>query len=284
MTKITRPALRYHGGKFRLAPWILAFFPAHHTYVEPYGGGGSILLLKDRAKSEIYNDLAGDVVNVFRVLRDPVLAAKLQQSAYLTPFSREEFDDAYEPVDDPVERARRCVARSFMGFGSASVHAKHQTGFRSGSRRSNTSPAMDWVNWPSQVPAYVERMRGVTIENRDALACIAQHNHDDTLYYVDPPYVHSTRARASGVRQKYEVELTDGDHAELAEALHGLRGMVVLSGYPCDLYDHDLFKGWERHERTAMADGARERTEVVWLNPACSAALRQQGGLFGEAV
>lgn len=285
MPEITRPALRYHGGKFRLAQWLLTFFPPHHTYVEPFGGGASMLLLKERAKAEIYNDLAGDVVNFFQVLRDPASAAELQRRTHLTPFARDEFNLAYEPTDDPIERARRCVARSFMGFGSASVHAKHQTGFRSGSRRSKTAPAMDWTNWPAQVPAYVERLRGVVIENRDALACMAQHNHPDTLFYVDPPYVHSTRGSAAGVRQKYEVELTDADHVDLADVLHGLQGSVVLSGYACDLYDRELYAGWERHERLALADGARERTEVVWLNPACSEALhRDRYDLFTGAA
>ncbi len=280
MSEITRPALRYHGGKFRLAPWIRGFFPEHRIYVEPYGGGGSVLLTKQRCYSEIYNDTSGDVVNVFRVLQDPVTAADLQRRTYLTPFARDEFELCYEATDDPVERARRCIARSFMGFGSASYNIKHQTGFRSGSRKTNKAHAMDWTNWPNQVPAFVERLRGVTIENRDALACMAQHADDEALFYVDPPYVLSTRGSAYGVRQKYETELTDGDHADLAAALHNLRGMVVLSGYPSELYT-ELYADWERHERLAMADGARERTEVVWLNPACSSALhRPQGGLF----
>lgn len=270
---IDRPVLRYHGGKFRLAPWILSFFPQHHTYVEPYAGGGSVLMLKRRSKAEVYNDLAADVVNVFRVLQDPQSAEQLRRLSFLTPFARVEFERAYEPTDDPIERAMRTVARSFMGFGSASVHLSHQTGFRASSRRSSTTPAMDWVNWPEHVPAFVERLRGVVIESRDALACMAAHNHPDTLFYVDPPYVHSTRGCTTGVRQKYEVEMTDADHVELAEVLHSLQGMVVLSGYPSSLYDFELYRSWERHERVALADGARERTEVVWMNPACSAAL-----------
>lgn len=103
----------------------------------------------------------------------------------------------------------------------------------------------------------------------------------DTLFYVDPPYPLSTRGNARGVRQKYACELTDDDHRRLAGVLHDLQGMVVLSGYPCALYDKELFAGWQRHERQAMADGGRTRTEVVWLNPACSAALeRSRGGLF----
>jgi DNA adenine methylase len=131
------------------------------------------------------------------------------------------------------------------------------------------------------VPAFAARLRGVTIESRDALYLMARTDGPGTLFYVDPPYPLSTRGNARGVRQKYAQELTDDDHRRLAGVLHDLQGMVVLSGYPCDLYDRELFPGWERHERQARADGARKRTEVLWLNPACSAALASADqGLF----
>ena len=274
---ISRPALRYHGGKFRLAPWIISFFPSHRTYCEPFGGAGSVLLQKPRAHCEVYNDIADDVVNVFRVLRDPAQASRLARLVELTPVARVEFDASYEPAEDPVERARRTIARSFMGFGSAAVNPWHVTGFRTGVRGDRTkSAAHDLLSWPAEVPAFVERLRGVTIESRDALYLMARTDGPGTLFYVDPPYPHATRGNARGVRRKYAQELSDDDHRRLAGVLQDLQGMVVLSGYPCDLYDHELFAGWERHERTALADGARERTEVVWLNPACSAALARR--------
>ncbi len=283
---VTRPALRYHGGKFRLAPWILQFFPPHAVYVEPYGGGASVLLRKPRAHTEVYNDIADEIVNVFRVLRDPVTAAELRRLVELTPAARVEFRLSYEPSTDPIEQARRTIVRSFMGFGSGAVFSKHATGFRTGARgERHKSAAHDLVTWPNQVPAFVERLRGVTIESRDALLVMQSTDGPGVLHYVDPPYPHGTRGNARGVRQKYARELSDDDHRVLAGVLHELRGMVALSGYPCDLYDRELFAGWERHKVLALADGARERTEVVWLNPACSAALqRSRGGLFAEAA
>jgi DNA adenine methylase len=283
---VTRPALRYHGGKFRLAPWILQFFPPHSVYVEPYGGGASVLLRKPRAHTEVYNDLAHEVVNVFRVLRDPQQAARLQRQVELTPAARVEFMLSYQPSDDPVEQARRTVVRSFMGFGSGAVYSKHATGFRTGARgERHKSAAQDLVTWPDQVPAFVERLRGVTIEARDALQVLQSTDGPGTLHYVDPPYPHLTRGNCRGVRQKYAVEMSDDDHRVLAGVLKDLRGMVVLSGYPCELYDRELFADWQRHQVLALADGARKRTEVVWLNPACSAALeRSRGGLFAEAA
>src|SRR5262245_58814798 len=108
-----RPVLRYHGGKWRLAPWIIEHFPEHRIYVEPYGGGASVLLRKSRAFAEVYNDLDGDVVNVFRVLRDRASAAALIRAIELTPWARDEFRLSYRPASDPVERARRTIARAF---------------------------------------------------------------------------------------------------------------------------------------------------------------------------
>lgn len=269
-----RPVLRYHGGKWRLGPWILAFFPAHRIYVEPYGGAASVLLRKAPAESEIYNDLDEDVVNVFRVLRDPATAQVLREQLVLTPFARLEFELAYEPAEEPVERARRTIIRAFMGFGSASFNSAHATGFRVyvGTNRQRR-PHQDWTSYPPQIAAFASRLQGVIIESRPALDVILRHQTDETLFYVDPPYPHSTRGAVSGVRQKYRHEMTEPDHVALADVLRSIKGMVVVSGYACELYDLDLYAGWERHEKQTMADGANPRTEVLWLNPAASNAL-----------
>lgn len=287
MTEVTRPALRYHGGKWKLAPWLQQFFPPHRVYVEAFGGGASVLLRKPRVYGEVYNDLDGEVVNVFRMLRDR--GAELQELLRLTPFSRDEFDQSYEVSGDELEQARRSIARSFMGFGSAAATGE-RSGFRANSNRSGTTPAHDWANLADAVPALVDRLRGVVIENRDALAVATHHDTPSTLHYFDPPYVHSTRSgkvrgtatagRASG--KAYRHEMDDDAHRAFALVARSLEGMVVLSGYPCSLYEQ-LFHDWERFDRPAFADGARVRTEVVWLNPACSIALhRSRGGLFAE--
>lgn len=283
MTAPTRPVLRYHGGKWKLAPWLLSFFPAHRVYVEPFGGGASVLFRKPRSYAEVYNDLDDEIVNVFRVLRDPATANRKRFAVALTPYSRTEFRATYgSPADDPIERARRIVVRSCMGFGSAAVNRDHRTGFRPNSNRSGTTPAHDWVNWPGNVDAYVERLRGVIIENHDYRRVIAQHDGPTTLFYVDPPYPFSTRSFPRGAVNPfcYRHELRDDDHRELAGILRSVAGLVVLSGYPCELYDRELYPDWTRREVTAHAGGKvkSKRTEVVWLNPACDAALRGLGG------
>lgn len=273
-----RPLLRWHGGKWLLAPWIIEHFPAHRVYVEPFGGAGSVLMRKPRAYAEIWNDLDGEVVNIFRVLRSPD-AYRLVDALRLTPFSRAEFDGAYGLSDDAVERARRLVIRSFMGFGSNGHN--RPTGFRANSNRSGTTPAHDWANYPDSLVRVIQRLSGVTVENKAAKAVMAQHDGPDTLHYVDPPYVFETR---SDLSKDYAHELTDDDHTELLVFLRGLSGMVVLSGYPSALYD-DALPDWRRVERRALADGAAERVEVLWINPACVAALRRRHmPLFAEAI
>ncbi len=149
MTAPTRPILRYHGGKWRLAPWIISLFPAHRTYTEPYGGAASVLLRKPRSYAEVYNDLDSDVVNLFRILRDPGSAEELGRLVALTPYSRQEFDDSYEPCSAPLEQARRLLFRSAAGFGTGG--GSRGTGFRSNVTRSSSTPADNWTDMPSVV-------------------------------------------------------------------------------------------------------------------------------------
>lgn len=274
----TRPVLRYHGGKWRLAPWIIEHFPPHRVYVEPFGGAASVLLRKPRSYAEVYNDRWADVVNVFRVLRDPVRARALKRLIALTPFARDEFagiDEAsFVATEDMIERARLMIFRSFAGFGSNAHALGRNTGFRNNSHRSGTTPSGGWRNYPDAIDAFVARLQGVVIENRDAAEVMQQHDSAETLHYVDPPYLHSTRSMANVYDLKYggyAFEMSDAAHKRLAKVLRGLEGMVVLSGYPSPLYDK-LYRGWHRVETVAMADGARERTECLWINPAAVAA------------
>jgi DNA adenine methylase len=285
---LSRPALRWHGGKWILAPWIIEHFPAHRVYVEPFGGAGSVLLRKPRAYAEVWNDLDQDAVAFFSVLRSS-RAAELVEALRLTPFSRDEFNHAYEPPADEFERAKSLVIRSFMGFGSDGHNARNgRTGFRANSNRSGTTPAHDWANYSDALPAIIERLRGVVIENRDALTVMRAHDGPDTLHYVDPPYVFETRSRRakrSGANLiVYAHEMPDADHETMLSALRELTGMVILSGYPHGIYETAL-PDWQRVERAALADGARPRTEVLWINPTAVASLagaRRQAGLFDD--
>lgn len=266
------------GGKWRLAPQIIAHFPAHRSYVEPFGGAASVLLRKPRAFQEIYNDLDGEIVSLFAVLRDRSSSAELARLVRLTPWARDEFYLSYEPVDCPIEGARRTMVRSFMGFGSTAVALRRRTGF-SGSDRNGKHPARDWMGMPDAIAALCERLRGVVIENRPALQVMAASDDPATLIYADPPYMHATRSQKrirGSLEHAYSFEMADADHGELLAWLAACKSMVVLSGYPNPIYDAAL-AGWKRVEISALADGARERTEVLWINPA---AVATGGDLF----
>lgn len=279
---VRRPALRYHGGKFRLAPWVQRFFPPHRVYVESFGGAAGVLLRKRPAYAEIYNDLDGEIVNFFRVLRDPQQRAKLIEALVLTPYARAEFEASWTPADDSVDRARCTAIRACMGFGSGGA-TKGSTGFRSSARRSYSTAMMDWLTYPMGLRAVAERFAGVLIENRPALDVLSQYDGPDTLHFVDPPYLRATRATHQRV---YRHEMSDAQHLQLLALLKSLDGMVVLSGYDSDTYADEL-EGWTTYRTEARIAGGRGtslRTEVVWLNPACQRALDgAMGSLFAQA-
>lgn len=250
--------MRYFGGKYKLADWIVSHFPPHKVYTEVFGGSASVLMRKDRSYAEIYNDLDSEVVNVFHVLQDPKKAKELARLIYLTPFSREEYDLAFERANNDIEQARRSIIKTFLCHGSDSLNRK--SGFRVNSNRSGAHPAKDWQNYPQYIIEFTERLRGVAIENRDAIEVILQHDSPDTLHYVDPPYVSSTRSMG-----KYNFEMTDKDHVKLAEILRSCRGKVIISGYPSNLYSN-LYGDWFKEEKQTYVNMNKSRTEVIYAN------------------
>jgi DNA adenine methylase len=266
MSDPTRPVLRWHGGKWKLAPWIISHFPEHKIYFEPFGGAGSVLLRKPPAKVEVFNDLDKRLINFFTVLRDDANRAKLIKTLRLTPFAEEEYLRALEPADDSVEDARRMAVRQAFAHGTDS--ARRVSGFRIEVFSDFRRGPYEWQRYARALVWTASRLRNVCISNRDWRALVSRCT-DETLTYLDPPYLPETRRDGS---RNYVHELTDDDHTKLLELLPALKGSVVLSGYPHDTYD-DALPGWKRVERAAMADGARARTEVLWINPACAVAL-----------
>jgi len=273
---VTKPFFRYHGGKWRLADWIIGFFPPHRVYCEPFGGAASVLLKKPRSKSEIYNDLDKEIVNVFRVMQNVEHRERLLELLYYTPYARIEFKQAWGTSMDPVERARRVIIRAQMGFGSAGA-TKGSTGFRSNARTKNryTNEVSDWLKYQDALPAIIDRLRHVNIENRPALDVIRSNDGDDTLFYVDPPYLHETRVMRGTY---YRHEMTDAEHDELISCLVSLSGMVIVNGYYSEVYEMGL-QGWlqfTRQSRAAANRGTKCSTEVIWLNPLCARTLAQK--------
>ncbi|HCA9762621.1 TPA: DNA adenine methylase [Klebsiella pneumoniae] len=264
--KIKHPAIRYHGGKFRLAPWIIKQMPEHVCYVEPFGGAAGVLLQKPRSYSEVYNDLDGEVVNLFRVLRNPELNQRLQDACRLTPYSRDEFCHAQAPATDSVERARRMVVRACMGFGSAAGIGGN-SGFRGDSKRKYATAAHLWERYPENLAALCQRLQGVIIENKDALSVMRAHDAETTLHYIDPPYVPETRVQGN---RYYAHEMTVEGHEQLLAVARTMTGMVMISGYDAEVYN-DMLSGWaktEKASRISAGRGTKVRTECLWLNPA----------------
>lgn len=275
---ISAPVIRYHGSKFRLAPWVLQHFPEHTCYVEPFGGAAGVLMQKPRSYAEVYNDLDGDIVNLFRVLQDPVARSGLTERLVFTPYSREEFELSWEPSAEPIERARRTIVRAQMGFGSAGA-TKGVTGFRIDTKRQYGTAQSLWAEYPDTLSAVGQRLTGVLIENRPAIEVMRAHDGPQTLHYVDPPYVHETRYKGASSGRYYRHEMDDAAHREMLRTLLELEGMVALSGYPCALYD-DMLDCWTQYSTSARISGARgttTRTECLWVNEACAARVAQIG-------
>ncbi len=268
---IARPALRWFGGKWRLAPWIIAHLPPHEAYCEPYGGAASVLLQKRSAKLETWNDLHGRLVNFFTVLRER--PDELARALMLTPYARAEYEAARAPADDPLEDARRFYVLSCQCRGGAggNMELGRARGWRyviDIDARHGNPPSAEFGSL-DHLRAIATRFKLVQIEQDQAVAVIGRYDAPGVLHYIDPPYVQTARGDRWG---RYLHEMTEADHRALAETLHAARGMVVLSGYHCALYD-ELYGGWEQVQREALTDSGRLGVEVLWFNPAAAAAL-----------
>lgn len=258
LTFFDPPPVRYMGAKWQLAKWIISQFPPHTIYCEPFCGSAAIFFRKPRSPIECLNDLNGDLVHFFRTLRsDPDgLIAQIE----LTPFALEEYELSWERTDDPLERARRFYVRSWQSFSG-------DTATRSGWRRitSNsrgTTTTQDWRRLDGLRKA-VDLLRHAQIDSIPALDCISKYDTPDTLFYLDPPYVHETR---KSVRHQYVHEMTDDDHRALVATLHQVKGMVLLSGYDSDLY-RELYPDWTRLSKSNTTNGNSTATEYLWLSP-----------------
>jgi DNA adenine methylase len=285
-TRINRPALRWLGGKYRLAPQIIAMMPPHRIYAEAFAGGYSVGLRKPRSYNEVLNDLNGEIVNLFQVLRCPASSAKLRDALHLTPYARAEYLAAIAPTDCAIERARRLVVRSHMAHGTGGARIDRPTGFRNDGTSGTTNVAGEWADLPTALLAITERLRGVTIEQMPAVDLLRRMDAPNVLHYLDPPYMPETRSMKSRKAEGYHTyrhEMTIDDHAELLEVCAASTAMIMLSGYATSLYDSTL-SGWHRVEFSARAHRNSPRTEVLWLNPPAAEAINAPQLKFGACA
>jgi len=256
-------ALRYPGAKWALAPRIVPLLGAHDRYVEPYLGSGAVFFSKEAARHEVLNDLDRRVVGFWRTLRERT--DDLLWALETTPWARAEYEACAGAADDEVEAARRFVVRAWQ------AHAADQArtaGWRhAGTARAAAGMSRRWRKVPQTLAWCAQRLADAEIECRPALEVITRTDGPGTCLYVDPPYPREVRAQRRGL---YAVDsMGERDHAELLEVLVACAGRVVVSGYPCRLYDRAL-AGWRRVEigapRTHGGRGSSEVTEVVWTN------------------
>lgn len=250
-----KSVLKYPGAKNRIAPWICEYIPQHDVYLEPFAGSLAVLFNKERSHIETVNDIDGDIVNFFRILRDR--GSELERKIDFTPFSREEYKNAYLPCDDEVERARRFAIRCWMGFGCGNLY---QNGFKSGQQSQSPNPAKAWSELPETLKEAAERLKGVQIENLPAIELIKRYDTKDVFIYADPPYLRSTRKK-----YLYKNEMEDAEHIELLQLLVNHPGKILISGYDNELYDK-MLSGWIKKRKRTLAEGGRKRTETLYLN------------------
>lgn len=259
------PILKYPGAKWRLAPWIVSYFPEHRAYVEPFCGSAAVFFSKSPARNEVLNDSFGSIVNLFRVLRDS--PDELIRRIDLSPWAREEYElsEQHPHTDDLIENARLFLIRCWQAHGT---RLARPSGWRNVGPSNEAKTTSLWRQLPERLAAVVDRLKYAEIENRPAVEVIGRYNTPDCLVYADPPYVMSTRNEAY-----YAHEMTDPQHLELLNVLDQHRGYVVLSGYDHPLYN-DRLPRWQKVTITTQAEKGNTRTEVLWLNP--KAACAQQ--------
>jgi DNA adenine methylase len=258
--------LSWMGGKKTLAPTIAGLLPKHEIYVEPFAGSAAVLFAKSPSRTEIINDVHGEVVHFYRVLRDDRQSVRLKELLELTPYARDEHDHCRinPETNDPVERARRffvSVRQSFNceeGGSWARTIDPHRTRIR------------EWCRSVDRLDAYLTRMKTVQVEHQDFRKLLPECDRPGTVIYADPPYLPDTRTRSSDI---YKHEMNEADHVALLDIVCRFRhGRIVLSGYDSPMYTERL-KGWSRWDfsrkiNSAFSERAKpRRTELVWVSP-----------------
>ena len=272
-----RTPARWYGAKGWLVKHLLPL-PDHYTYVEVFGGAATILFAKEPSPVEIYNDIDGGLVNFYRVLQDKYGfeddGKLLFDMLRLTPHSREEymFCRAHwnDKGIDEVEKARRFFVV---------MHQSFSGGTTAGWRFCKTDSSMGmsaatnrWLSAIDRLPEAIDRLRLVQIDGEDFTKSIKRYDNPKTLFYLDPPYIHSKRVDT----KSYRNEMDDPAHKRLVEALLPIEGMAILSGYDHEIYEPLARAGWRKRliSRANMAARVKkgqkrdkEVEECVWFSP-----------------
>lgn len=269
ITKIYKSPINWFGGKYYMAKDIIELFPEHHMYVEVFGGAGHVLFRKQPSPIEVYNDLHEGLYLFFKVLRDENMRDKIIEQIQLTPYHRKEFNECkdWANENDDIEKVRKFYIRTMQSVGANGgwCYAKSK------SRRGMSQAVSRWLgNTDENMVDLVERLREIQIENLDFRDCITKYDKENTLFYLDPPYIQETRKLKKG----YDNEMSEEDHKDLVDLLLNVKGKVVLSGYDHEIYNKLEKNGWKKvllgsYAKRSMQsnDGKLESgEEFVWVN------------------
>ena len=256
MERKMKAVLKYPGAKNRLAPWICNYVPLHRNYVEPFFGSGAVVFNKEPAYLEIINDIDGDIVNYFRIIRER--GDELIKKIRLTPYSREEYNAQYLSCEtNELERARRFAIKCWMGFGCGN---RYKNGYRRGIGETSPNPAKAWNELPNTILKATERLKNAQIESVDAIKLISEMKGNSTFIYCDPPYLMETRKR-----YLYNYEMDDIEHEKLLDVVTKSDCKIMISGYDNDLYNEILYK-WNKVQKRTCAECGVTRIETLWMN------------------
>lgn len=261
-----RSCINWYGGKFFMAKDIIRLFPEHDLYVEGFGGAGHILFKKDRSKKEVYNDKNISLYNFFKTIQDDEKREDLLFRLRLTPYSREEFmlSKIEDRHDDEIEVVRKFYVRTMQSVNSIGESWAFST---TQSRRGMCQSVSKFLGHvDTNIEKSSERLQEVTIENLDIIDLLDKYDNENTLFYLDPPYVSDTRVS----KKIYTHEMPNDKQKEMIDRLLKVKGKVVLSGYENQIYDKLVENGWNKlilgeFSKKSSKTGSKG-IEVIWKN------------------
>lgn len=265
-----RPIYKCHGGKYYSYEWIISNFPknyASYRYFEGCGGAASVLLNKERSVEETYNDADPNLVRIVEALTGSDAQTFIERIVE-TPYNEEVFEHACKcliPNDD-------ILPSSSLAYYELIVRRMSRGGLRKSfawserKRGGRFGDVNAWETYKELLPQIVDRLKNVKVMNRMIDDLFVEYDASDTLWYIDPPYLHETRTS----KDAYSVEMNEEDHIKLGELLNKAKGLVVLSGYQSGLYNK-LYKGWNcackmMANHSGQTKTKQKRIEVIWKN------------------
>lgn len=254
--------LKYPGSKWRIARWIIENMPAHHSYIEPYFGSGAVFFNKNPSNIETINDLDGEVINFFEVVRDN--PEELSAKIYMTPYARAVYENIYEQpykvTDTKLDKALKFCIKINMSHG---YRCNSKVGWKNDVQGRERAYALrSWNRIPDIIMEAAVRLKETQIEHRSAVEVIQRFNNPKCLIYCDPPYVLETRSKST---KQYNFEMSNKDHEDLLNTVLDSKSKIIMSGYESDLYN-DALKGWRKKTGYSLTQSLRKAKEVLWMN------------------